>query len=90
MRCIQISFLLFSLSHSETNDTYRDRCFRQGLFLTTGSLQASTPYLGGVLVVVISVWLFAADSLSHKVSAPVKVYTLCSRLLEAMVTLLGG
>lgn len=39
----------------------------QGLFLATGSLQASTPYLGGVLLVVITTWLFAADSLSRKV-----------------------
>eukprot|EP00904_Undaria_pinnatifida_P004045 jgi/Undpi1/13641/HiC_scaffold_9.g03295.m1 len=39
---------------------------QQGLFLATGSLQASTPYLGGVLVVVITTWLYAADSLSSK------------------------
>ena len=39
----------------------------QGLFLATGSLQASTPYLGGVLLAVITTWLFAADSLSKKV-----------------------
>ncbi|CAN0307287.1 unnamed protein product, partial [Hapterophycus canaliculatus] len=39
---------------------------QQGLFLATGSLQASTPYLGGVLLVVITTWLLAADSLSKK------------------------
>ncbi|CAM9880086.1 unnamed protein product [Pylaiella littoralis] len=39
---------------------------QQGLFLATGSLQASTPYLGGVLLAVITTWLFAADSLSKK------------------------
>ncbi|CAN0262335.1 unnamed protein product, partial [Ectocarpus sp. 4 AP-2014] len=39
---------------------------QQGLFLATGSLQASTPYLGGVLLAVITAWLFAADSLSKK------------------------
>lgn len=41
--------------------------FWQGLFLATGSLQVSTPYLGGVLLAVISAWLLAADSLSKKV-----------------------
>ncbi|CBJ30232.1 plastidic ATP/ADP transporter [Ectocarpus siliculosus] len=46
---------------------------QQGLFLATGSLQASTPYLAGVLLAVITTWLFAADSLSKKFEAAMEL-----------------
>ena len=51
----------------------------QGLFLATGSLQASTPYLGGVLLAVITTWLFAADSLSKKVRTEDRTLAIPSR-----------
>ena len=45
---------------------------QQLLIGTTGSLAASTPYLGGILGVIIIGWLNAARSLSSKISADEK------------------
>lgn len=45
---------------------------QQLLIGTTGSLAASTPYLGGILGVIILGWLNAARSLSSKISADEK------------------
>lgn len=42
---------------------------QQLLIGTTGSLAASTPYLGGILGVIIVGWLNAARSLNKKISA---------------------
>jgi ATP:ADP antiporter, AAA family len=42
---------------------------QQLLIGTTGSLAASTPYLGGILGVIILGWLNAARSLNKKISA---------------------
>ncbi len=39
---------------------------QQFLIGTTGSLAASTPFLGGILGVIIALWLKAANSLSVK------------------------
>ncbi|WP_263080893.1 NTP/NDP exchange transporter [Endozoicomonas sp. Mp262] len=44
---------------------------QQGLILIFGTVSAITPYLGGVLLVVILAWCFAAYSLGHKFNAEV-------------------
>ncbi|XP_068634194.1 ADP,ATP carrier protein 2, chloroplastic-like [Aristolochia californica] len=59
---------------------------QQFLILTFGSLSNSTPYLGGILLVIVLAWLAAARSLDHQFT-PLARKDLKDKLIESKISI---